>query len=197
MLRRVPTFVLSSLLMVSELAWGQESTRGASRHEMVASGLLMLPQGEWRSADQPIAGGGGFHALFPVATTRVFTGFAVQGFAYDERRSHMEYIITAHGVLRIRLSSKPRRPFVEALGGLQGFSVEPQRLGTHSYGVGAGMQFPIATRPPFGTDDQEYLEIGMRYLRGGGAHLMTERVASSTNSLVLYVGWGLRLRRTR
>ena len=59
------------------------------------------------------------------------------------------------------------------------------------------MQLPIAIRPPFGPDEEEFIEIGVRYLRGGRVRLMPERVAPNTHSVMLYLGWGFRRQSAR
>jgi hypothetical protein len=76
--------------------------------------------------------------------------------------------------------------------GLTGFSVDPGRPGTYGYGFGAGVQLPKATRPPFSPDEEELIEIGVRYIRGGGVRLDRDRFAPRTHAVMVHVGWGFR-----
>ena len=196
MLRCIPVLVTMCVLATSELAYGQETTREATGKELAVSGVLMLPRGNWIHPSLSIAGGGGFRALFPVAS-RVSAGIDAQMLFYEEGRRDNEQIILVHGLLRTHLGTTSRRAYVEALGGFKGFSVDSGNPGTYSYGAGAGMQIPIATRPPFGPGEEEFIEIGVRYLKGGGVRLTPDRAARNTHSVMLYLGWGFRRRSAR
>lgn len=197
MQRHIPVLVTVCLVAMSDLVYGQETTRRAPGRELAASGVLMLPQGDWIQPRLSIAGGGGFRALFPVASGLVSAGVDGQVLFYEEGRHSNEQIVMVHGLLRAHRGTSARRAYLEALGGFKGFSVDPSDPGTYSYGIGAGMQLPIATRPPFGPDEEEFIEIGVRYLRGGGGRLMPERVAPNTHSVMLYLGWGFRRQSAR
>lgn len=101
-------------------------------------------------------------------------------------------MMTVHGLVRLHPRSDSRRAYAEALGGMKGFSFEESsRIGTFSYGVGAGMQFPFVRTTSAGAPQREVVEIGLRYLRGGGARLGSQMRASSTHSIMLHVGVGI------
>jgi hypothetical protein len=52
------------------------------------------------------------------------------------------------------------------------------------------MQFPLGRRRE-GTDERGVMEVGVRYLTGGAAVVGGPRVPSSTDSIMLQVGWGI------
>ena len=189
--RCIPILVTGLLLTTAGLVYGQETTREALRKEVGISGILILPKGDWIHPRQSVAGGGGFRMLFPVASSPLSGGFDVQVLFYEEGWSD-EQIIMAHGLLRATLGKTRRRPYVEALGGITGFSVDPGSPGTYSYGFGAGIQFPKAMRPLFGPNEEERIEIGVRYVRGGGVRLDRERFAATTPAVMVHVGVSFR-----
>jgi hypothetical protein len=94
-------------------------------------------------------------------------------------------IVTTHGLVRLGRRTGSRRPYAEALAGFKGFSTD-SRFPTYSYGVGVGIQFPLARRTREG--EHQLVEIGVRYPRGGGAHLTEHRSTSRSNSVMLHVG---------
>jgi hypothetical protein len=189
MQRYIP-ILLTVWLSTPNLVYSQETSNRATGREFAVSGVLMLPQGDWIRPRYSIAGGGGFRALFPVASSRVSAGVDSQVLFYQEGPRSSEQIITVHGLLRAHLGTGAQRSYVETVGGFKGFSVDPGSPGSYSYGVGAGLQLPIATRPPLGPDEKEFIEMGVRYLRGGGVRLTPGRIATHTHSFMLYVGWG-------
>jgi hypothetical protein len=186
---------ITGLFTTAELARAQTAVPGVFRKELVASGVLMLPRGEFQRALRTTPYGGGFHGLFAIGSGQASAGVDSQLMFYPhgpDGRQH-EMMLTAHGLVRLhpRLQIR-RRPYVEAIGGIKGFSAEADtRIGTFSYGVGAGLQFPRSVARE-GTVQHETIEIGVRYLRGGGARLDYQRFAPSTHSVTVHLGWGLR-----
>jgi hypothetical protein len=201
---RSTTIVLAMAgwLTTSELVGAQPVTTAMAGKEAVLSGVLMQPQGDFRRALQTVGGGGGIHLLFPIRSGQVSAGIDGQLLFYpteryrlnptDQYRQDHEMILTVHGLVRLHQRSDSRRGYVEALGGIKGFSFEESsRIGTFSYGVGAGMQFPFVRRTTAGVAQRHVVEIGLRYLRGGGARLGSQMRASSTHSIMLHVGVGI------
>jgi hypothetical protein len=86
MQRHIPVLVTVWLVATSDLAYGQETTRGAPGRELAVSGVLMLPQGDWIQPRLSIAGGGGFRALFPVASSLMSAGVDGQVLFYAVSR---------------------------------------------------------------------------------------------------------------
>lgn len=195
--RYFSTLAIACWLTTAELAFGQPAAHEPARKELAVSGVVLVPDGNWLRPGESVAGGGAFRALYPVAATRVSAGFDAQWLFYEDGPGGPEQILMAHGMLRAHLRRAARRPYVETLVGVKGFSVDPGTPGTYSYGAGAGMQFPLATRPPFGHDEQEFFEIGVRYIKGGGVRLRPERVERHTDGFIVYVGWGFRPRSSR
>jgi hypothetical protein len=187
--------VLAAILgfvMTAELAHAQPVTPAPARKELVASGVLMQPQGEFRRAVQTIGYGGGFHGLVAIGSGPASVGADGQLIFYARDRGGQDMMLTTHGVVRLHRRSTRRRPYVEAIGGIKGFSAD-SRIGTFSYGMGAGMQFPLGpSTTSTGAPAQEVMEIGLRYLKGGGARVGDRAVPSNTHLVMLHVGWGLR-----
>jgi len=183
--------VMAGLFATPDVARCQPAS-GSMRKEVIASGVLMAPVGAFHRALPTIGGGGGFHALFARRARPVAFGVDGQLLFYSPPDHQDEMILTAHGVVRVRRPLDRRRPFVEAIGGIKGFSAEgSSRVGTYSYGAGAGIQFPVGRSKIAGPGEREVYEIGVRYLRGGGAHLDAQHIASSTHTITVHVGWGL------
>src|SRR5688500_6139942 len=176
---------IAGFFTTAEFAHAQPVTSGAYRKEMVASGVFMRPQGDFRRSLQTIGYGGGFHGLFGPGRLAVGVDAQLMFYPAPRNRQQHEMLMTAHGLMRLR-GFGPRRPYAEAVVGIKGFSTDT-RVGTSSYGVGAGMQFPFGpTRA--GTVEEELIEFGVRYLRGGGARVDFRESTSSTHSLMLHVG---------
>ena len=186
------------LVLAVVMLWGlsqveaQTVEHASPRKEAVVSGVLMLPQGDFRRALGTIGYGGGFHGGVAIGSRPVSVGVDSHLLFYERasRRDH-EMILTAHGLLRFWGRTRSARPYAEALVGIKGFSIEPNRIGTTSYGVGGGMQLPLKRRDAGGRDEQ-FVEIGVRYARGGGARVDYERFTSTSRSVMGYVGSGRR-----
>jgi hypothetical protein len=170
---------LAGLLVTAEVGSAQPAERQSFRREISASGVVMQPRGEFRRALRTVAGGVGAHGLMQ------FLMYSRDG----DFPSH-ELIITTHGLMRLRRRSGALRPYAEGLAGFKGFSMD-SRLPTSSYGIGAGMQFPLARRARVGPWERELLEIGVRFLSGGDARVDYGRSASSTRSVMVHVGMAL------
>jgi hypothetical protein len=181
--------VLSDLRQVEAQAVEQVPPR----KEAVVSGVLMVPHGDFRRALGTVGYGGGFHGGVAIGSSPVSVGVDSHLLFYElrSRRDH-EMILTAHGLLRLIRRTPSRRPYAEALVGIKGFSIEPTRIGTTSYGVGGGMQLPLKRRDSAGGRDEQFVEIGVRYTRGGGARVDYERFTSTSRSVMVYVGSGRR-----
>jgi hypothetical protein len=52
-------------------------------------------------------------------------------------------------------------------------------------------------RPRQARGEQEFFEVGVRYLKGGGVRLRPGRVEPRTHAFMVYVGWGFRPRSSR
>jgi hypothetical protein len=193
MTRRITVLAaIAGFVTTAELARAQPANPVPFRKDMVASGVLMQPLGDFRRALQMIGYGGGFHGLFAVGSGPMSAGVDSQLMFYAPDGRNRDMMLTAHGLVRLRQRLGPRRPYAEALGGIKGFSAEADtRIGTFSYGVGAGMQFPLGRITSEGRPEQEVVEIGVRYLRGGGARVSDRTFTSSTHAVMLHVGWGL------
>jgi hypothetical protein len=176
------------LVTTTGLAHAQQVTPAPFRREAVTSGVVMLPQGDFRRSDRTIWAGGGFHGLIPIGSGPWSAGLHAQLPFYDIDGRDM--MLTTHGLVRVRQRVGPRRRYAEALGGIKGFSADT-RIGTFSYGAGVGMQFPFGRSPSAEAQEPEVMEIGVRYLRGGASRVHDPSVASRTHSVMLHVGWGL------
>jgi hypothetical protein len=181
---------IAIFIVAAELAHAQAITEEPFRKEMVASGVLMQPQGDFQRALQTVAFGGGFHGLFAIGSSGASAGVDSQLMFFDRDGQTADMMGTIHGLVRFGQRLGPRRPYAEALGGIRNFSAE-NRIGTFSYGVGVGMQFPLARSMSAGAPEREVVEIGVRYLRGGRARVNDRRPPSNTHSVMVHVGWGL------
>ena len=163
------------------------------RKEAVVSGVLMVPHGDFRRALGTVGYGGGFQGGVAIGSSPISVGVDSHLLFYERPsgRDH-EMILTAHGLLRLSTRARVRRPYAEALVGIKGFSIEPNRIGTTSYGVGGGMQLPRKRRDRGRDRDEQFVEIGVRYARGGGARVDYERFTSTSHSVMVYVGSGRR-----
>ena len=189
-----PMALVLAVVVLSDLAQveAQVVEHASLRKEAVVSGVLMLPHGDFRRALGTVGYGGGFHGGVAIGSSPVSVGVDSHVLLYElgSGRDH-EMILTAHGLLRLFRRTPSRRPYAEALVGIKGFSIEPNRLGTTSYGVGGGVQLPLKRRNG-GTTDEQFVEIGVRYARGGGARVDYERFTSTSQSVMVYVGSGRR-----
>jgi hypothetical protein len=181
---------IAGLVTTAGLVHAQPVTPGAFRKEAVASGVLMLPQGDFQRADPTIWAGGAFHGLIAIGSGPWSAGVDAQLMFRDLDGRNHDMMLTTHGLVRVRQRAGHRRRYAEALGGIKGFSADT-RIATFSYGVGAGMQFPFGRSAPEGAPEWEVVEIGVRYFRGGPSRVRDQPVVSSTHSVMLHVGWGL------
>lgn len=184
---------IAGWVATSALASAQPATPAEVRYEMALSGVLMQPRGDFLAALHTIGYGGGFQVLIPIGAGPVSVGADGQLLFYSAAKDRLgdEMILTVHGLMRLGRSAGPRRPYAEALMGMKGFSTD-NRFPTYSYGVGAGLQFPLRRKMREGVIEQELMEIGVRYLRGGRARLAERRVTPSSHSVMLHLGWVLR-----
>ena len=183
---------LAGVLLTWDLAIGQTAEPGAFRKEVSAGGVVLQPRGEFRHALRSVAGGGGLHGLFAMGSGSVAVGFDGQFLFYslDGDFANDQMIITSHGLLRFRRHAGTLRPYAETLAGFKGFSTD-SRLPSSSYGVGAGMQFPLPRRARLAPGEQELLEIGVRYLGGGEARVDYGTSASRTRSVMFHVAMAM------
>jgi hypothetical protein len=190
MTRRITVLLaLAGFITCPGLALARQETPEGFRYETSMSGVLMQPRGDFDPALRTIGYGGGLHLLIPIASGPLSVGADGQLLFYppaEDRRRH-SMMVTLHGLLRAGRRSGPRRPYAEIFGGLKQFSTET-RIGTFSYGVGAGLQFPRGRRIRDGELEHLLLEVGVRYLRGGGARVDGRTLAPSTHSIMLHVG---------
>ena len=95
---------IAGFVTTAELAHAQPVTPGAFRKEMVASGVLMQPQGDFQRALQTIGYGGGFHGLIAIGSGLVSAGADSQLMFYArDGRNHDQLSWTRSA----RLSSTP------------------------------------------------------------------------------------------
>jgi hypothetical protein len=182
---------IAGLVTTAGLAHAQQVTPAPFRKDAVASGVIMLPQGDFQRADRTMWAGVGFHGLIAIGSGPWSAGVDAQLMVRDLYAQNHDMMLTTHGLVRVRQRVGPRRRYAEALGGIKGFSADT-RIGTFSYGVGVGMQFPFGRSTSAEAPEPEVIEIGVRYLRGGTSRVHDRSVASTTHLLMLHVGWGLK-----
>jgi hypothetical protein len=136
---------IAGVFVSSPLAHAQEDTPDAFRKEAVASGVLMQPLGDLRGSIETIGYDGGFHYLTALGRGTVSVGVDSQllFYASEPGARNDDMILTAHGLIRLRRRSAPRRPYAEALAGIKGFSVT-DAFPPRATAWGAACSFPSA-----------------------------------------------------